>query len=385
VAARADDRQKLERLCRYICRPAVAEKRLSLTPGGNVRYELKTPYRDGTIPVIFKPLAKINASPLSQELPLVAVSGTGVMSDVVEALRAGAWDFVAKPIQDMKLLEHVVHEALLKARLIRDNRRYQHDLEQANRALQDSLGQMREDADTGRRIQTQLMPERRLDFEPYRASYSLLPAMVMSGDFVDYFAIDKNLVGFYIADVSGHGVSSALVTVLLKSCINRKLERLRRESDTAILQPARLLAELNHDLLQQRLEKYLTIFYGVLDQTANRLDYSIGGHFPPAVLYDGVQASFLPGRGPPVGLIPGASYSGEEISLPQRFALALFSDGILEVLPGADLGERQAWLLASVRGFDADAGQIMTGFGLNEDQGHPDDITLLLLTKGHQA
>jgi len=56
VVARADERAKLERLCRYICRPAVAEKRLSLTPNGNVRYELKTPYRDGTTHVIFEPL-----------------------------------------------------------------------------------------------------------------------------------------------------------------------------------------------------------------------------------------------------------------------------------------------------------------------------------------
>lgn len=56
VAARADERKKLERLCRYISRPAVSEKRLSLTSCGNVRYQLKTPYRDGTTDVIFEPL-----------------------------------------------------------------------------------------------------------------------------------------------------------------------------------------------------------------------------------------------------------------------------------------------------------------------------------------
>jgi hypothetical protein len=56
VAARADERLKLERLCRYISRPAISEKRLSLTPNGNVRYQLKTPYRDGTTHVIFEPL-----------------------------------------------------------------------------------------------------------------------------------------------------------------------------------------------------------------------------------------------------------------------------------------------------------------------------------------
>lgn len=56
VAARADERRKLERLCRYIARPAVSEKRLSLLSNGHVRYELKTPYRDGTTHVIFEPM-----------------------------------------------------------------------------------------------------------------------------------------------------------------------------------------------------------------------------------------------------------------------------------------------------------------------------------------
>ena len=68
VSARADERKKLERLCRYISRPAVSEKRLSLTPNGNIRYQLKTPYRESlprerseclghdTTHVIFEPL-----------------------------------------------------------------------------------------------------------------------------------------------------------------------------------------------------------------------------------------------------------------------------------------------------------------------------------------
>jgi len=56
VATKANQRDKLERLCRYITRPAISEKRLSLTNQGKVRYELKTPYRDGTTHVIFEPV-----------------------------------------------------------------------------------------------------------------------------------------------------------------------------------------------------------------------------------------------------------------------------------------------------------------------------------------
>ncbi len=54
VAARADEREKLERLCRYVSRPAISEKRLSLTWNRNVGYQLKTPYRDGATHVIFR-------------------------------------------------------------------------------------------------------------------------------------------------------------------------------------------------------------------------------------------------------------------------------------------------------------------------------------------
>jgi len=56
VATRGNERAKLERVCRYIARPALSEKRLAITGNGNVRYQLKTPYRDGTTHVIFTPL-----------------------------------------------------------------------------------------------------------------------------------------------------------------------------------------------------------------------------------------------------------------------------------------------------------------------------------------
>jgi hypothetical protein len=56
VFANADEPEKLERLCRYISRPAISEHRLSMTQHGKVRYELKTPYRDGTTHVFFDPI-----------------------------------------------------------------------------------------------------------------------------------------------------------------------------------------------------------------------------------------------------------------------------------------------------------------------------------------
>ena len=59
LVAAADQRDKLERLCRYITRPAVSTERLSLTAQGLIHYRLKTPYRHGTTHVVFEPLDKI--------------------------------------------------------------------------------------------------------------------------------------------------------------------------------------------------------------------------------------------------------------------------------------------------------------------------------------
>ncbi len=66
----------------------------------------------------------------SPETPIIVVSGTGLISDVVEALRLGAWDYIFKPIENLSVLGHAIHKCLERARLIRENRAYQQNLEE---------------------------------------------------------------------------------------------------------------------------------------------------------------------------------------------------------------------------------------------------------------
>lgn len=72
VAIKANQRDQLERICRYIARPAISSQRLSLTPQGKVRYELKKPYRDGTTHIIFEPIDFI--SKLAALVPIPRVN-----------------------------------------------------------------------------------------------------------------------------------------------------------------------------------------------------------------------------------------------------------------------------------------------------------------------
>src|SRR5690606_40550624 len=82
----------------------------------------------------------------------------------------------------------------------------------------------------GRHIQLKLFPERGREIDGLQFDHLIKPSLYLSGDFLDYFQIDERNVVFYLADVSGHGASSAFVTVLLKNLTNRLQRNLRRGS-----------------------------------------------------------------------------------------------------------------------------------------------------------
>jgi phosphoserine phosphatase RsbU/P len=312
-------------------------------------------------------------------LPVVVVSGTGVLGDAVEALREGAWDFVVKPIQDMVVLEHAIEGSLERARLIRENDRYQRDLELANRRLREQLERIAEDEDAGRRIQLQLMPPAEQGFGEYRFSRFLLPSLYLSGDFVDYFVIDHRHLGFFLADVSGHGVSSAFVTVLLKGFVQRSLERLHQDGDQTVLDPLRMLRALNESIRRQRLDKYLTIFYGVIDCATARLHYANSGQFPSPLLGVDGTAYYLPGRGMPLGLFREPEIEAAAAEIPQGASLILCSDGVLESLGSGSLDERLGCLRTLAGGAPTTAEGLVERLGLDPDRAYPDDIALLAM------
>lgn len=312
------------------------------------------------------------------ELPILVVSGAGRLSDAIQALKLGAWDYITKPIEDMAILEHAIQQALERARLRRENREYREHLEAVNSQLEQSLRRLREDEAAARYIQFQLLPTDGKHYRNYCFSRHLLTSQSLSGDFVDYFAIDGEHIGFYIADVSGHGVSSAFVTIMLKSYMGRYRELHRQQRDRGILNPAETLSRLNREVCSYRLDKYLTMFYGVIDWNNNQLCYSSGGQFPFPIFFDGQQARYLGQKSLPVGLFDFACYQNGNLALPPHCALAMLSDGIFEVLPHATLQGKQAFLLEMVRNTKPTITSLIQALGLAQVGPLPDDITVLL-------
>ncbi len=315
------------------------------------------------------------------DLPVIVVSGAGVMNDAVEALRLGAADYLIKPLEDLAMLEHSVRRALDRSRLRLENRRYREQLETANRDLQASLHLLQEDQDAGRQVQMNMLPVTPWTTDDFHFAHQIIPSLYLSGDFVDYFRVDEHRIGFYLADVSGHGASSAFVTVLLKFMTTRLLYESRRGGTLREFKPSEVLDHINRGLINCKLGKHVTMLGGVIDQERNVLHYSIGGHLPMPVLYDGESARYLEGRGLPVGLFVDATYDDFEMVLPERFSLTLLSDGILDLLPGDTLKDKESALPELVAGAGGTLDGLRGAFGLAALHDMPDDIALLVLSR----
>src|SRR5574337_805822 len=253
------------------------------------------------------------------ELPVIVVSGTGDVADAIGALKLGAADFITKPIEDFAVLDHALDRSLERARLQAENRAYRATLEAANARLAESLAQLEADEAAGRKIQFALLPQREVRFGDFECSHHLATSAILSGDFVDYFAIDEGHFGFYMADVSGHGVSSAVITVLLKCYVTRYLENYRRYEDPTICQPA--------------------------------------------------------------GLLGSARYARQSLPVAAGFALRLFSDGGLELLPDSALESKKAALSRLAADTGRNAQQLAEALGLTGRQDLPDDVSVLSLRR----
>ena len=315
----------------------------------------------------------------SPDTPVIVVSGANRMSDAIQAIKRGAWDYVPKPITDMALLDSTITRSLDRARLRRENREHQERLERLNRQLTRAVEQLREDEEAAHLLQTRMLPAQQQRFGPFEFRQRIFSSMYLSGDFVDYFRIDQRRIGFYMADVSGHGAASALVTVMLKTLIEKYRERDHEEADQGLLHPARLLANLNQDLYQMGIDKYLTIFYGVLESDSGVLHYCSGGHFPPPVLLEREGSHMLKQHDQPVGLFEDATYTDHRLQLPERFLLLLVSDGLLELFP-RDHRERGRQLVADVTGDGFSIDTLIDKYQVAEPQELPDDVALLSLS-----
>jgi sigma-B regulation protein RsbU (phosphoserine phosphatase) len=320
---------------------------------------------------------------LAAEFLVVVLLNSDQSNRVAEYFRLGVADIAFPQSSDSELA------AILKrvddlAESREQKRLYRRELEKTNQNLQESLRLLKQDQLAGLEVQKSLMPESPLKFGDYEISHSITPSLYLSGDFVGYnFVLGRYLL-FYFADVSGHGSSSAFVTVLLRFMIGRVIRKHQVQKDYAALAlaPEGLVESINSQLLATGLGKHLTIVAGSLDTETRRLRYVIGAQQPAPILISAGQARFLPGKGKPAGIFEGATWAVEEVALPESFALVLLSDGVFDLLSDKEIIDKEETLLRYLTTSSESLDKLKDALFIDDIEDPQDDISVLLLTRG---
>lgn len=262
--------------------------------------------------------------------------------------------------------------------VLRLNRGLAREVEERTESLQRSLAALQQGERAGRRMQFRLLPRRELSVSGFSFSHLLLPSEFLSGDFLDYLPQPDGRVLFYLADVAGHGVASAFVTVYLKRFITTLM---RSDARLAVLDdPALLLAQLNGELLREEIGRHIAISCMVLDPARRLLRYSNAGAQPPPVFCAaGGQPRLLAQRSSPAGLRSDAEYHSDTLEPGTGFVLGMASDGVLELPEDGDAAARLAWFSSKVSADLEHVDSLAIALGCSAETPITDDIALLLL------
>ena len=299
--------------------------------------------------------------------PVVLVNpGLPDAAGMLNAMRHGVIDVVTTPIGDGEFGERIETD-LARARPT--------DLRIAGQ-----LDNLERDQRAGRYIQLRMLPPSPMAIDRYRLAHRVQPSMILSGDFVDYFRIADRHFVFYIADVSGHGASSAFVTVILKNFSRR----MRREYHPRMFaNPGEILGVLNRELLDQSLGKHVAMFIGVVDLDTDTLRFANAGHFPHAIhaVNGGGETRFLEKPGKPVGLFDDVEYDIGSVAFAPGDSLVGFSDGVLEVMREVDLPAKEQRLIDAARDHGPDIEALWRSIGIGNGSPGPDDMTCLVVAR----
>lgn len=315
------------------------------------------------------------------QVPVILFSEDGAAERIVTALRMGASDFFTRPVEDEAAFKRSLERCSRLRKMRRELDSSKRSLEAANTELRGTVKVLEQDQQAGRQVQMRMLPATPLVLGDFVFSHTVIPSLYLSGDFTDYFIVGEHHVTFFMADVSGHGSSSAFATVLLKNLFARKRSDLVHRDDDTILRPVAMLERANEELMDLEVGKFATMVVGVIDMQANTLCYSVAGHLPQPVLVSREGARYLEGEGSAVGIMESAEYKEHALDLPESFMLALFSDGILEILPPKNLLEKEAYFLNVFEETANSPEELVTRLGLDRVETAPDDIAALFISK----
>jgi len=175
-------------------------------------------------------------------------------------------------------------------------------------------------------VQQDFLPTQLPNTERIKWASVFLPAEWVSGDIYNAVRIDEKHLGFYVADVVGHGMPAALLTIFLKQAL---VMRTTVDNAYHIFSPAEVMKNLNKKMATQKLSGYqfATCCYCLLNTETLEMTFARAGHPYPVLLRRGQEPKQLEVRGSLLGVFKEAEYSEDKIQLQQGDKILLYSDG----------------------------------------------------------
>ena len=241
-------------------------------------------------------------------IPVIVMTAWGSIDLAVEAMNIGAANFIQKPWDNAKLIE-LVRDQIEKGRL---RRRSEHRRTEEKWEIEEA-GQ----------VQRAFLPPSLPQVGACEMSVRWEPKGRLGGDYYDVFLLDDQRLGFCIADASGKGLPAALLMSNLQAGL-----RSLADSSTG---PAETVTRLNRLFCANRMiNKFFSLFYGILDFSRFELTYSNAGHLPPIVRHFKGGLSLLEGTGGLVSCFPDWTYQQKSVKLAPGDRIWLYTDGLSE-------------------------------------------------------
>lgn len=278
---------------------------------------------------------------------VILLTSKSEKSEIAQGLDAGADDFVAKPVNPHELRARIQSGeriVAMQGKLVLQNRKIRTTLAEL-RTLYDALDR---DLHEAKRLQESLVRETFRQLDGGSVALTLRSSGHVGGDLVGFFPIPGNHVGVFSLDVSGHGVTSALLAARMAGLLGTAAP----EQNVALVQdpgggwtalpPDAVARKLNAMMFQEvQTDLYFTICLADVCLGTGHVRMVQAGHPHPAILHSDGSVDWVGTGGMPVGLLPDARFETFDFQLSPGDRLLLHSDGFTECSAptGGYLGE----------------------------------------------
>jgi len=251
------------------------------------------------------------------ELSSVTKSGERVPAEMsASMIRLGDRDYLIALVRD-----------------ISERKRVEEELRRANE-------RMNADLEAAAKLQRALLPCSSPVVEGLRAAWHVKPSERLAGDTLNIFRLDEHHVGFYLLDVSGHGVKAAMLSVALHRILTPQPVPLsilveKANGGYRVVPPREVARRLNSMFqMSDGTGQYFTLFYGVLDMRTRTLRFVSAGQGAPVIVGADGAVREIERYDHPIGMLPDLAFEDHTVEIEPGSTLFVHSDGLVETFDG---------------------------------------------------